>query len=314
MAERFSDPTNINYEEYENQNRFYVWPEPDDFWSYTRLARNWDLLDGLIGGPGSGEQWPPETGAGKGIWAEIQNARNTALNNSVPLGGLMYWYRPSVDVPLSYMTDRGFAYADGRSVLKASHSFGEIDGPIHVPDLRGVFVAGAATDFALGTPGTHNAAPGGVQAEAGNGRIGVSGENQITHRHPIPEHRHNVPGHTHSVAQHTHTVPEHRHVLGGNTGQTNVTGPDTTPSGTVNSVSPWRHSHSLPARTGGAVRGSSGSWSFGSFDTTVGGPTTTGTSSVIATTMHSGAQTENAVHDNRPLNVGLLPFIKVRVV
>jgi hypothetical protein len=89
------------------------------------------------------------------------------VNNEVPIGGVIEWWRPAQSVP----TPVGYEICDGRTVTQ--HDFPGVAGSVALPDLRNVFILGADSTKgdgagASGTDGNTN----------GPGIRGVGGSNQ----------------------------------------------------------------------------------------------------------------------------------------
>jgi hypothetical protein len=321
----WSDYQNIDYVTQATQ-RFATWPQPTDFFNRTELATNWDLLDGILGRPDDDSQWPPALGVGGGIWKEIQDVIDMFDSRSAQIGDVKYWYRPSTSVPLSYITDQGWALADGSLVAAADHDFPGLATDIYLPDLVNKFVVGADPSRSLGAEPTDTAGPGPVLGTAG-GNDGEGGSHAQSHVHTIDSHTHTTPNHTHTIPTHNHQVPEHYHQLGGTTGGT--TSPlervQRAAAETQQGVPPHEHDHALPATTrgfspGSVATGSTAGHSFntygsGTLTTNSGGGSTTGGSGELTTSepVEVGGSSEVEL-DNRPEHVGLLAFIKVRYV
>lgn len=319
MASVPSDATNIDYSAgpeytsghfwYADKRRFYVWGNSTDYFNHTELARNWDLLDGLIGRPDDGSKWPSSIGTGGGIWAEIQAVDDKFASRSVPIGTVIFWFRPSTAVPLSYIEDMGWVLCNGQQVLAADHDYTNFSSDFYAPDLRRMLIMGADADTTPGTASTTTNAPGMMTTSASNQQGGKAGASTVAgHSHTIATHTHSVPAHAHGIAQHSHTVTDHVHPLPPDTGQpTYLDSPghgETVPqgSGAAHRVAYEAHIHKL----GGYTYGS------GNFPTTVGGPTTTSTDGAT-TTGGSGTQTTStsSTIDIRNEHVGLLAFLKV---
>lgn len=296
-----SDAENIDYGA-RGTKRFDVWRSGSDFFNYTELAGNFDLLDGVIGRPPDNSQWPPYFGLNGGIWREIQNVIGLLDVRETPIGMLAYWFRPSVAVPLTYITDKGWALCDGSEVT--DHDYPGFVGSFYTPDLRNRFIVGADITRPVGIAGTATQSPG-EMTMSGPNNVGESGSHSSSHTHTMGNHTHTVANHTHPIATHSHVVPEHRHILGGETlGPVQGSEQTNDGSGTAHNVSFYRHSHYLPARTGNVVDGS--------FSTGTGGPSSTGSAGGQTTSASGAGSTSSTSLDNRPRHVGLLPIIKVR--
>lgn len=299
-----SDAKNVDYSA-RGTKRFDVWGASTDPFNHTELARNWDTLDGLIGRPSDGQQWPPSFGVGGGIWREIQDLSDALDSRDVPIGTITQWFRPSSAVPLSYIQNKGWLVCDGSKVLAANHDFPSFTGDFWLPDLRNRFIVGADLARTAGTAGTTTQAPGELVTTAG-GNSGEAGAHSKDHKHTVSAHTHTVGNHSHSVAQHTHQVQDHRHDIGGNTGGP-VQGSETVKDGggTTHQVSFYQHSHSLPGKTGSV---SGGGLPLAKLD----GPTTTGAAGATTSSSSGGGDTSTTSIDVRPLHVGLLVIMKVR--
>lgn len=121
------------------------------------------------------------------------------VNNEVPIGAVLEWWRPSTAVPLP----PGFVVCDGSSV--SSHDFPGVSGSVTTPDLRNVFILGADSAKADGT------GAGGTDATADAPGIRGSGG---THQQgltvaQLPAHSHG--GATGAGTTSTNTPPGHNH-------------------------------------------------------------------------------------------------------
>ena len=308
-----SDASRIDYSS-RGTKRFDVWGTSQDFFSYTQLARNFDVLDGIIGRPNDNAQWPPSIGVGGGIWAELQRVEADLDNRGKGIGDIWYWFRPSNAVPLTYITDRGGRLCDGSLVLAADHDFPNFNDDFYLPNLLNRFIVGADVGRPAGTPGTVNAAPGELRTGPG-GNTGQSGAHQSAHSHSVDNHVHSVDPHAHPVSQHNHVVPNHRHGLPQFTESPLVNQQQKEirqGSGSIKFVNTVVQQHNLAStRTQGVaiVRDVDNS---GDFVTDLGGPTSTGAAGGGTTTANGAQTTSSTDLDRRPLHVGLLPVMQIR--
>jgi hypothetical protein len=89
------------------------------------------------------------------------------VNNEVPIGGIIEWWRPAASVPVP----AGFVVCDGSPVAAGQHDFPGIATGINVPDLRNVFILGAdqTKGHAAGATGTSSDATADAPGVAGTG-------------------------------------------------------------------------------------------------------------------------------------------------
>jgi hypothetical protein len=85
------------------------------------------------------------------------------VNNEVPIGGVIDWWRPVATVPVP----PGFEICDGHSVTP--HDFPNVTGSVTLPDLRNTFILGA--DVAK----TDGAGAGGSSSDAAADAPGIRG-------------------------------------------------------------------------------------------------------------------------------------------
>ena len=74
------------------------------------------------------------------------------INNEVPIGGVIDWWRPQQSVPVP----TGFVICDGRAVPAGQHDFPGVAGGVNTPDLRHCFILGADSAKADGTGAAGN--------------------------------------------------------------------------------------------------------------------------------------------------------------
>lgn len=123
----------------------------------------------------------------------------TSLYNSlVPLGTVLDWYPSSAaSAPWTAFVPTGFYPCDGTAWASIVNDLGFTAG--NIPDLRGVFVAGADPALARGAAATNAGVGGTVGA---NSKVLAAGQ--------VPSHTHAIPSsgaHTHDTAyagSHTH--------------------------------------------------------------------------------------------------------------
>lgn len=327
------------------QDRFRVWSTPDDLYSRAELEENWDTLDAILGRPLDGVTvWPPlaERGVGKGIWLYIQK-----LQAEKPkLGDLKWVWAPTqaaLSASITAQQAAGWEVANGQSISAANHDLetldGTLTGSIRLPNLVGHYITGVAHDSTVGTSG-------GITTHNGTSNVGTQGSNSSSFALSIPAHTHTIPSHTHSLPGHQHGM-HHRHYMYHDDivngfGQDVITAPkqtstsrfgivyrlrssaiadsqiyDATDDGYIASEPGWdhpvphaNHRHRLnETATGLPLRGPTGGVKL-VLNTDVGGSGTSGAYS--GTSGSSGAFSQDINTDNKPLSVGMVPFIKVR--
>ncbi|MEM3097398.1 MAG: hypothetical protein QXU32_01585 [Nitrososphaerales archaeon] len=178
MAVRWSNPSGPL-----GIQRFRVWPDDSDQYSYVDFSQNWEKIDAIIGAPKSStEQWPQTTGVDGGIYAEINQLQQTAL----PIGTVIAWYKSSETTPLP----EGFELCDGRSIPTAQHDFGT-GAPVTLPDMRNAFVLGADPTKSIGTAGVAVTHANIDNAAGAPGPQGTGGTNAVTlTTAQMPSHNH----------------------------------------------------------------------------------------------------------------------------
>lgn len=308
--------------------RFNVWSQPTDAYDREQLAENWDLLDGIIGRPVGGGQWPPNIGEGAGIYGEIQKILDGAASvpPQMPLGSIVPWFYPGSTIPTAVrneLGDLGWVVCDGTIVASGDHEFAAFSGSFRTPNLTNMFIIGANIDGTRGAVSSPTAASGMVTTSVGTpGNTGQTGSNSVApHTHTVPTHTHPVPQHTHSIPAHSHQVPDHLHYLGNLTGGVNIdaqggrAGEVTKDgTGTTHTSAFKNHVHNLPGSTGGTHPGPPGYVAGQKFDTLAWSGTTG--LNAVANTGSNTVQTTgpNSVTpvDNRPASVPLVYIMKVR--
>jgi len=198
MADRYSLPSSSV-----GVNRFHVWPAGTDSYDHIEQQQNWDKVDAMFGIPSGGGNWPTTEGSDGGLYKEIallQQAR-------VPIGTITQWFRPTTDVPMSYVTDLGWAVCDGSIVAAANHDFPGVAGDVTLPNMLHAMPMGADPNKALGTPAVvptnSNAYSPYINLAAGApGPGGTGGENQ--HTLTLLE----APSHDHEGGNHSHTYDQ----------------------------------------------------------------------------------------------------------
>lgn len=315
--------------------RFEVWNQGSDAFKHTDLAYNLDQLDQMIGSPnqapthGNGDDFnnptttaPPATNQ----WLhpqdgqQIANMGNRTLYNivraldynSVPLGGVMAWWRPSTAVPLP----AGFVPMDGSSYTGATlHSYGEWGiTTITVPDVRNKMILGAyetatgSPTVQLGRDGTATVLSDTATDGPGIGYIGgANAVRSVAHTHGVgtytgSDHVHNLTNHTHGF-----TMIDHTHVVGAFTGIPSATTLVLQGSaGPYISVSSANHNHAFGPQATSLISGGPPS------ALTVGmpGALNTGTATAIAISGSSGSALTTI--DAFTRYIGLLYIVKIR--
>lgn len=223
--------------------RLIVWDQPTDPYEYTDLLANADWLDKIIGNPGDGTGTPGSSAARKaditGVYASwlgpgdstmvtsgasgdtgttrtLYSIISGLVQNSVPLGTVISWWRPSATVGIP----AGWVVCDGSTLPNTQHSWSGA-GTITLPDLRNKFILGANVAKADGTgsvagDGATNA-PGIRYDSASLGTLTAkNAKRDLTHTHGpgtygSGAHTHDLSNHIHVVTTHTHTIQPHVH-------------------------------------------------------------------------------------------------------
>lgn len=181
MAARYSAPSAA-----QGVNRFRVWPAGTDQFEHALLVTNWDNLDGIIGIGPVGD-WPPSRGVNGGIYAEVSLLKQ----ERAPIGSFMWWFRPSVTVPLTTVTNYGWALANGQTLAPSAHSFPGIATSVTLPNVYNAMILGADPTIAVGTAGaavgsgSENTAAGapGIGGIGGLNSVAVTIAQMATHDH-----------------------------------------------------------------------------------------------------------------------------------
>lgn len=226
------------------------------------------------------------------------------VNNEVPIGGVIEWWRPQTNVPVP----DGFEVCDGHSVTQ--HDFVNVSGAVTLPNLQNMFILGASTnkaDTAVADQGNATTQGPGIRGTGGSNAL-----KNLVHSHGVPgvDHLHLVTAPDHLHGPGTLYAADHSHSLNINTGAP-INGEATRNAGTLSAVT-GGHQHNTQGLT------------YGSGNLGVGG--TTGPSDRILqswsaaadrslnTATNSTGWTADPGNDFRPQFYGLLRIMKVRRV
>jgi hypothetical protein len=183
------------------------------------------------------------------------------VNNEVPIGGVIEWWRPNVAVPVP----TGFVICDGLTTLAVGqHDFPNWNSSVTVPDLRNLFILGASSAKADGSGASGTSSD--LSADA-PGIRGVGGSNANSlGSNEMPSHNHN--GNTSGRnEQHAHNVANLVFVPDVNTNYALPPGAaagdgwrfgDVIAVGTSGDTT--THTHPIPAQGGGAPHNNMPKW------------------------------------------------------
>lgn len=217
------------------------------------------------------------------------------VNNEVPIGAVLDWWRPSNTVPVP----TGFVVCDGRPV--ASHDFPGVAGQITTPDLRNVFILGADSpdprpphltgtykgDGAGAGGGDVAADAPGIRGSGGSHKHSLVRTEMPAHNHGGATGNHNHGGNTDWMNQnktHSHNVP-HNWMLGNVQGAVWQAGAGAVAATITIDPANIDHWHVIPNGTAPIAYG--------------GGVT-------------EGSNSATGAHNNMPWFVGLLKIMKVK--
>lgn len=213
----------------------------------------------------------------------------------LPLGTIIDWYpvnAPGLTAP-NWNVPTGYALCDGRDWNDIDNNMGADGAKLttgKIPNLVGRVTIGAQANLSLLASAGHTVSTG---AQTNPGINGVAGSNTDRHEHTVPEHSHTIT-HTHTI-DHNHGV--HGHLLNTKSQQVSSVISNSYISG------PWQ----LPLQDNGWYTQNSGNIELT-------GNTASGPMSQNGTVTKPAVQTGgNNYQDNRPLSVGVLKIMKVKL-